>query len=56
MGVRLAFDLEQRLSRQAIDFGIVRQPSSYVRKVLELAGAEHLLATFDDRATALGDS
>jgi anti-anti-sigma factor len=53
VGVRLVFDLEQRLSRQQIEFGIVRPPSSYVRKVLELCGAEHLLATFDDRATAL---
>jgi anti-anti-sigma factor len=52
-GVRLAFDLDQRLSHQRIGFGIVRPPSSYVRKVLELSGAEHLLATFDDRGSAL---
>jgi anti-anti-sigma factor len=53
VGVRLSFDLEQRLARQQIDFGIVRPPASYVRKVLELCGAEHLLATFDDRAAAI---
>jgi anti-sigma B factor antagonist len=53
VGVRLSFDLDQRLSGQQIDFGIVRPPASYVRKVLELCGAEHLLATFDDRAAAL---
>jgi anti-anti-sigma factor len=53
VGVRLSFDLEQRLGRQRIDFGIVRPPASYVRKVLDLCGAEHLLATFDDLAAAL---
>ncbi len=53
VGVRLSFELDQRLSGQQIDFGIVRPPASYVRKVLELCGAEHLLATFDDRAAAL---
>lgn len=53
VGVRLSFDLEHRLGRQRIDFGIVRPPESYVRKVLDLCGAEHLLATFDDRTAAL---
>jgi anti-anti-sigma factor len=53
VGVRLSFDLEQRLSLQHIQFGIVRPAASYVRKVLELCGAEHLLPTFDDRAAAL---
>ena len=54
VGVRLAFDVEQRLSRQGITFGIVRPATSYVRKVLELCGAERLIATFDDRTAALG--
>jgi anti-sigma B factor antagonist len=54
VGVRLSFDLEQRLSRQGITFGIVRPSTSYVRKVLELCGAERLIATFDDRTAALG--
>ena len=53
VGVRLSFDVEQRLSRHGIGFGIVRPARSYVRKVLELCGAEHVLTTFDDRATAL---
>jgi anti-sigma B factor antagonist len=53
VGVRLAFDLEQRLSRQAIAFGVVRPADSYVRKVLEMCGAEQLLAVFDDREAAL---
>jgi anti-anti-sigma factor len=53
VGVRLSFDLEQRLSRQGISFAIVRPAASYVRKVLELCGAEHLLRTFDDRTAAL---
>jgi anti-sigma B factor antagonist len=55
VGVRLSFDLEQRLGRQRIEFAIVRPPASYVRKVLELCGAEHVLATYDDRDTALDD-
>jgi anti-anti-sigma factor len=53
VGVRVAFDCEQRLARQSISFGVVRPADSYVRKVLEICGAEQLLATFDDRATAL---
>ena len=53
VGVRLSFDVEQRLSRHGIAFGIVRPARSYVRKVLELCGAEHVLATFDDRDAAL---
>jgi anti-anti-sigma factor len=53
VGVRVAFDVEQRLARQAISFGVVRPADSYVRKVLEICGAEQLLATFDDRAAAL---
>src|SRR5262249_27759937 len=42
VGGRLAFDLEQRLSRQAIAFGVARPADSYVRKVLEMCGAEQL--------------
>ena len=53
VGVRVAFDLEERLSRQAVSFGVVRPANSYVRKVLEMCGAEQLLATYDDRAAAL---
>jgi anti-anti-sigma factor len=53
VGVRVTFDVEQRLARQAITFGVVRPADSYIRKVLEICGAEQLLATFDDRATAL---
>lgn len=53
VGVRVAFDVEQRLTRQSISFGIVRPADSYVRKVLEICGAEQLLVTFDDRAAAL---
>jgi anti-sigma B factor antagonist len=53
VGVRLSFELEQRLARQRIEFAIVRPPASYVRKVLELCGAEHVLATYDDRDAAL---
>lgn len=53
VGVRLAFDVEQRLARQSISFGIIRPPTSYVRKVLDLCGAEHLLPMYDDRALAL---
>ena len=44
VGVRLSFDVEQRLSRHGIAFGIVRPARSYVRKVLELCGAEHVIA------------
>jgi anti-anti-sigma factor len=53
VGVRVAFDLDERLSRQAITFGVVRPANSYVRKVLEMCGAEQLLATYDDREAAL---
>ena len=53
VGVRLSFDVEKRLARHGITFGIVRPARSYVRKVLELCGAEHVLATFDDRDAAL---
>jgi anti-sigma B factor antagonist len=53
VGVRLAFEVEQRFGGQGIEFGIVRPPASYVRKVLELCGAEEVIDTFDDRAAAL---
>jgi anti-anti-sigma factor len=53
VGVRLSFELEQRLAHHGISFGIVRPVRSYVRKVLELCGAELVLATFDDRDAAL---
>ena len=53
VGVRLAFEVEHRLSRQGMAFGIIRPPSSYIRKVLELCGAEHVLSMFDDRTGAL---
>jgi anti-sigma B factor antagonist len=53
VGVRLSFDVDQRLSRQGIAFAIVRPASSYVRKVLDLCGAEQVLAMFDDRPAAL---
>jgi stage II sporulation protein AA (anti-sigma F factor antagonist) len=53
VGVRLSFDIEQRFARQGIAFGIVRPPASYVRKVLEMCGAEQILDTFDDRTAAL---
>jgi anti-sigma B factor antagonist len=56
VGVRVAFDLEKRLSRQSISFGIVRPATSYVRKVLEMCGAEQLLAMYDDRDAALNIS
>jgi anti-anti-sigma factor len=53
VGVRIAFEVKQRLAHQGIGFGIVRPPQSYVRKVLELCGAELVLATYDDREAAL---
>ena len=53
VGVRLAFEVEHRLTRQGIAFGIIRPPSSYIRKVLDLCGAEHVLPMYDDRALAL---
>jgi len=52
VGVRLAFDLQQRLAGQRIAFAIVREQRSYVRKVLELCGAEQLLDVFDSVADA----
>jgi anti-anti-sigma factor len=53
VGVRLAFEVEHRLTRQGIAFAIIRPPTSYIRKVLELCGAEHVLSMFDDRNGAL---
>ena len=55
VGVRLAFEVEHRLTRQGMAFGIIRPPSSYIRKVLELCGAEHVLPMFDDRTGALAN-
>jgi len=54
VGVRLVFELQQRLAGQEITFAIVREPQSYVRKVLELCGAEQVLDVFDDLPTAAG--
>jgi anti-anti-sigma factor len=54
VGVRLVFELEHRFAGQSIAFAIVRSADSNVRRVLELCGAERLLATFDDRQAALG--
>lgn len=54
VGVRLAFELQQRLDGQRIGFAIVRDQGSYVRKVLELCGAEQVLDVFDDLGAATG--
>lgn len=56
VGVRLLFDVQQRLARRRIDFCIVRSPASHVRKVLDLVGAERVLATYDDVGSAVGDA
>jgi len=48
VGVRLVFELQQRFAGQHIAFALVREPQSYVRKVLELCGAEQVLEVFDD--------
>jgi anti-anti-sigma factor len=56
VGVRITFEVKQRLAFHGIGFGIVRPPRSYVRKVLELCGAELVLATYDDRDAALDPS
>jgi anti-anti-sigma factor len=53
VGVRLAFEVEQRLGSHGIRLRIVRPAESYVRKVLDLCGADRLIPTFEDRATAI---
>lgn len=53
VGVRLVFDVQQRLARRRIAFCVVRPPASHVRKVLDLVGAERVLATYDDVRSAV---
>lgn len=56
VGVRLVFDFHQRLAGQGIRFCVVRPPDSYVCKVLELCGADQVVAAHDDLASAtIGD-